>query len=351
MKQVRLNIILKIPFVVFGTLFTTYCIMDMLYRYDCSIRFDIGKYQDVTYFLRENNSQFSPDYSLLSETDYERLINVAFTFTIQNLVCDDATPLLLILIHSAPTNHAKRRVIRETWGKSEENVKLLFLMGTTDDPDTEDQLRKENFLHNDLLQGSFLDSYRNLTYKHVMVLKYVIYHCPRAKYILKVDDDVCINMPTFKNFLMRDLSPHGAENLIMCNAIRNGRALRGYRTKWMVTLTEYREKYYPTFCLGWCILYSPDVVFRLYVEAQRGGYLWIDDVYITGILAAKLGSVYHTDISPLTLSRREIRRKNKCRPFLFGKADMSESEIRSLWEQIINNPVPRSVNLLGERYE
>lgn len=146
------------------------------------------------------------------------------------------------------------------------------------------------------------------------------------------------------------MSPYSAANLLMCNVIRNARALRCYRTKWRVTLNEYREKYYPTFCLGWYIFYLPDVVFRLYMEARRVSFFWIDDVHITAILAAKLRSVQHTDLSSLILSRLEIRRKNKCRPFLFGKTDMDENEIRSLWEDIVKNPVPQSLttNLMVE---
>ena len=40
---------------------------------------------------------------------------------------------------------------------------------------------------------SFQDSYHNLTLKTTFLLKWLSHRCPRAKFILKVDDDVFIN--------------------------------------------------------------------------------------------------------------------------------------------------------------
>jgi hypothetical protein len=56
-------------------------------------------------------------------------------------------------------------------------------------------LESENDRHHDLLQGSFRDTYRNMTYKHVMALKWVLYFCPGVRYVLKTDDDTFVNTP------------------------------------------------------------------------------------------------------------------------------------------------------------
>jgi hypothetical protein len=63
-------------------------------------------------------------------------------------------------------------------------------------------LETENDRHHDLLQGSFRDAYRNMTYKHVMALKWVLYFCPGVRYVLKADDDTFVNTPV----LMRTLT-------------------------------------------------------------------------------------------------------------------------------------------------
>lgn len=51
---------------------------------------------------------------------------------------------------------------------------------------------------------------------------------------------------------------------------------------------EYPGRFYPDYCTGWAILYSPDTVFRLYKEAQRSEYFWIDDVHVTGTLLNRI---------------------------------------------------------------
>lgn len=68
-------------------------------------------------------------YYYFPANDYNQLIDINFTFNTLNYVCNDTTPLLLVLVHSSPSNFAKRRTIRETWGQNSENVKVLFMLG------------------------------------------------------------------------------------------------------------------------------------------------------------------------------------------------------------------------------
>lgn len=76
--------------------------------------------------LGQNHTE--PSY-YLPLNDYNQLIDLNFTFITLNLVCNDSTPLLLVLVHSSPSNFAKRTTIRETWGQKSENVKVLFMIG------------------------------------------------------------------------------------------------------------------------------------------------------------------------------------------------------------------------------
>ncbi|KAG7209499.1 hypothetical protein KM043_015584 [Ampulex compressa] len=130
-----------------------------------------------------------------------------------------------------------------------------------------------------------------MTYKHVMALKWTTYHCPSAKYILKLDDDVFVHMPAMLDFLTRDLSPWGARRLILCDLLLAGTVKRSWRSKWRVSPQEYPGRQYPAYCPGWAVLYSPDAVFLLYREAQKEPYFWIDDVHVTGTLARKCRNI------------------------------------------------------------
>ncbi|KAJ8922156.1 hypothetical protein NQ315_004091 [Exocentrus adspersus] len=296
----------------------------------------------------KNSSGFSYPTQELPTADYNQLINLTFSFSVLNLVCNESSPMLLVLVHSSPKNFAKRKTIRDTWGKNEENVKILFMLGTVNSSDLQRSLEEENRLHNDFVQGNFLDTYRNITYKHVMVFKYVIYHCPQAKYILKTDDDVFVNMPMMKTFLSIDLSPYGANKLLFCTPRKHKKVLRTYRSKWRVSFAEYPNRNYPTYCPGWNLLYSPDVIFALYKEAQKAEYFWIDDIHITGTLAEKI-HIIHTDIEPLVISREDLRyvvddfTYNITKPFLYGRANLEEKQIRALWKFVTTHSMPKTV--------
>lgn len=290
----------------------------------------------AAYTLRSGNeSAYQHPLSLLSRNDYFHLLNITdFTFEVLNKVCLNSSVLLLILVHSSPKNLLKRKTIRETWGQNREGVKVVFMVGSVGDKNLQDLLLKENRVHSDMIQGSFVDAYRNMTYKHVMSLKYAVYHCPQAKYILKTDDDIFVNMPTMVDFLKYGLSPNGADNLMLCVLIRNAMVLRSYRSKWRVSFKEYPYRRYPPYCIGWAILYSPDVVFALYKAAQINDYFWIDDVHITGILAEQV-HIVHSDVESLVLFNKDVKAFTenyvKYKPFIYGGPDLDASEIKALW--------------------
>lgn len=122
----------------------------------------------------------NPSYSLneLPSSDETTLIDMKnFKFTINHDPCNRTQTLLLMLIHSAPNNLLKRNVIRETWGKQTTDLILLFFMGSTDMNYQNDIINEDNKYH-DIIQGNFVDVYRNMTYKHVMALKWATYYCP-----------------------------------------------------------------------------------------------------------------------------------------------------------------------------
>ncbi|CAH0547403.1 unnamed protein product [Brassicogethes aeneus] len=298
----------------------------------------------LAYKLHSSNSSYTYPIHNLPKDDYNRLIDLNFTFKIINYPCNDSNPpLLLVLVHTSPDNHVKRSTIRDTWGKNDNEVKVLFVIGDTNNTSTQNQVLEENLQYGDLIQGDYMDAYRNMTYKHVMILKYAIYHCPLAKYILKTDDDVFVHIRGMKHFLSNNLSLLGASNVLFCTTREHTIALRSYRSKWRVTFKEFPDKYYPTYCPGWNLLYSPDVIFNLYEEAQQADYFWIDDVHITGILAKKL-NIVHTNIQPLVVSSQNLyyieKSYNITQPFLYGPYNLNENTIRTLWKYANTHPTP-----------
>lgn len=188
--------------------------------------------------------------------DLHQLIDLKnFRFTLKNFPChesnfNDSSDLnaqnhyeknifLLIFIHSAVNNFYKRQVIRDTWGSltdvSKRQIRKVFLVGSTEDPSSQSKLIVENNVHHDIIQGNFIDSYRNLTYKHVMGLKWVVYHCRTTKFILKTDDDIFVDLSQLVEYLrgyMNNSQP--STNLICCHLYKKPMVRRNTMDKWFV---------------------------------------------------------------------------------------------------------------------
>ena len=73
-----------------------------------------------------------------------------------------------------------------------ENVRFVFMMGY--DKEVQDKVKLEAEIYKDIVQEDFIDSYKNLTYKGIMAMKWISEFCPHARYILKVDDDIITNL-------------------------------------------------------------------------------------------------------------------------------------------------------------
>lgn len=295
----------------------------------------------------ETISTIYPD--LLPKNDFRKLIDLNnFEFLMNPKTCKDLvkSPLVLILVHSAPDNIHKRQTIRETWGRNDTHSLLLFLLGSVNSTTMNEKLIIENQVYGDLVQGNFKDTYRNMTYKHVMALKWLIYECPKARFLLKTDDDVFINSPLLFNILenpsMPLHQPLNRDRLIYCHRIERAKVKRSYRSKWRVTYKEYSGRYFPYSCPGFAILYSNDAVFSLYQETQKLPYFWIDDVHVTGTAAANLNlsitpfdKMYLDEFTQRNLISGQLKVEGSS-SFLFAQPNLVKVEIEKLWKLVEN---------------
>ncbi|ELR59501.1 Beta-1,3-galactosyltransferase 4, partial [Bos mutus] len=116
-------------------------------------------------------------------------------------------PFLLILVCTAPDNLNQRNAIRASWGRLREvrglRVQTVFLLGEPGWGSRGSDLVWESAAHGDIMQAAFQDSYRNLTLKTLSGLSWADRHCPTARYILKTDDDVFVNVPELVSELVR----------------------------------------------------------------------------------------------------------------------------------------------------
>ena len=190
---------------------------------------------------------------------------------------------LVSFVHSAVKNSLRRTLIRSTREISVTTVKTIFILGTGSLEDMEN-VKQEAEALTDIAQFGYLDSYRNMTLKHLMGLRWVKESCANAKYLLKTDDDVIINTNEILNRLQaRPSMSNGIYGMVDRRSYVN----RNRTSKWYTTKKEYPGIFYPDFCKGFAYLVSTRWVPKLYQATETEPFLWLDDVYVTRILAEK----------------------------------------------------------------
>ncbi|KAH8257249.1 hypothetical protein KR038_006032 [Drosophila bunnanda] len=272
-----------------------------------------------------------------------------FEYKINQPACDKDVKAL-VLIHSAIKNAEKRRLIRSTWANrsyiSQTPLRVIFLVGAASSnytPSWQKYLDWENNYYGDMIQGNFVDAYRNMTYKHVMALKWFTENCAQAQLLVKVDDDVFVNTPQLVKYMEDPTFPEhellAQPDLLLCRVVRESRVKRSYRSKWRVTYKEYPYRFYPHYCPGMAIIYASDVVRRLYKAAQKAKYFWVDDVLVTGILAeetgTKLTSMTHYLESKDVWQLLEGSTDLDDPPFLFTNHAVTPEEIFGIWQMVM----------------
>ncbi len=110
---------------------------------------------------------------------------------------------LFVAVVSAPDYFDKRQVIRQTWlrhmfmlsdvGKINLNG-FGFFLGLTRNKDTQKRIEEESAKYNDIIQIDMMDDYYNLTLKDVGLTNWLYNHCSQVDFVLKVDDDVYVNV-------------------------------------------------------------------------------------------------------------------------------------------------------------
>lgn len=157
-------------------------------------------------------------------------------------------------------------------------------------------IEEEHLDYSDIVQGDFIESYHNLSYKHVMGLKYSTHFCPQAQLVLKMDDDIAVDLFQLLN-LVRNQSVSGMQ---IAGAVMAGDELNPVRnkaSKWYVSPDDYASSRYPLFVSGWAYVTTVQTAIQLVRHAESSPFFWIDDTYVTGMLAALCG-VKHVDIRP-----------------------------------------------------
>lgn len=210
-------------------------------------------------------------------------------------VCQNTSIRYIQIVTSYAGEVTARSALRRAY-PSEELQKLgiqrVFLLAKTKNAltdVTQHALQDENRRFGDLLQGNFMESYRNLTYKHAMGLKWSSAACPHADFIFKMDDDIVVDLYQ----IVQLLEPYKNPTFDFLGYVFDQvRPIRMKANKWYVTKGEYSRNYYPKFVSGWFYVTTPASAAKIVEQASHLRYFWIDDVFLTGVVAELIESKY-----------------------------------------------------------
>ena len=207
-------------------------------------------------------------------------------------ICRPETEMVII-VHSLHQYQERRSAIRQTWGsiaktsynpKGQANISLAFSFGVHKEDRWNEVLINESEKYGDIIQGDFGEAYNNMTFKSLLEIKWVLEYCPKAKYLLKSDDDMFLNLPHLSNILTK---------LNMTRSIMGPYNLgsRVYRTgKWAIPENVYPFRTWPEYESGSAYVISADLLKDLFETSEYVPSIHIDDVYITGIVGKIVGA-------------------------------------------------------------
>ena len=222
------------------------------------------------------------------------LFNYGYIINEQDL-CSDQTEMLIV-VNSYHPHSDRRSAIRKTWGSFAHdqpwpnstvvvNIRLVFVFGRHLSERFNHNVLQESKEHHDVIQGDFMDDYRNMTLKSLFGLRYFADFC-QARYLLKSDDDMFVNLP----YLITILRQKQMKRAIMGPLLLHSRVNRD--GKWKVSEGQFPFTFYPPYEAGAAYVISGDVVRELFETSEYMPAISIDDVYVTGILG-KIINVTH----------------------------------------------------------
>lgn len=215
------------------------------------------------------------------------LINLhRYEFILNSNQCELQPPFIIVVIHSVADAFKRRRLIRSTYGSVKQygKVKLdfVFVLGETLDAKVNKKILAEQKEYNDLIQGNYLDKYENLLYKHLFAYVWVQKFCWKAKFVMKIDDDVILSTRLVVDFLMH--RNNSVAELYLCRYLFSlihsspKREPRGH--KWALPLEVYPFSSFPPYCIGHAYLFSMNFLDTILEYSKFVPFLRLDDVYM-----------------------------------------------------------------------
>ncbi|KAG7158211.1 N-acetyllactosaminide beta-1,3-N-acetylglucosaminyltransferase 2-like [Homarus americanus] len=196
---------------------------------------------------------------------------------------------IFVFINSRVNNTYNRHKIRETYLKKliEHTIPYGFLISKPEGKIAMQLLKAENDKFGDVVVTGSEESYFNLTLKTAHLLHWAATNCLSSTYIVKVDDDVYVNVEMLLHVLSvpRNYTILG-KVCTSCVPFRGaplslGKALRFFSN--VATTRHMPLTAFPPFAMGPSYVITPDMIPLLMEAAQQMVHFSYEDVFWTGL--------------------------------------------------------------------
>ncbi|KAM8830031.1 beta-1,3-galactosyltransferase 5 [Synchiropus splendidus] len=258
------------------------------------------------------------------------------------LVCQRAKPYLITMVTSGPANQRARQAIRDTWGGEVEvmglRVMTFFMVGVASDPGLAKLLIAEAKERGDLIQGRFLDSYRNLTLKTISMLSWARSFCPQVHLVAKVDDDVLFNPSALLQFINKSQNPYEQGDLYLGRVHLNVAPIRDPHSKHFLPAGAYPPSVFPDYCSGTAYVLSRSALLKISLAASASPLstpLPPEDVFV-GLCARTAGVL--PSHSPLFSGSMAVPYERCCYQAMISVHHIPPREMLHYWADMHSSP-------------
>ncbi|RNA12030.1 beta-1-3-galactosyltransferase 1 [Brachionus plicatilis] len=260
----------------------------------------------------------------------EKVTNLnEFKFVINSKICRK-DEFLIAIVCIAVDNFEQRKIIRQTWANFD-SIKTVFLLGSSVNKSVNKLVEEENKFYSDIIQQDFIDTYSNLTLKSIMGLQWISLYCPNVKYVLKIDDDVLVNIPFLVSYLK---SLKYLDNYYIGSYQIGAPVIRDEQFKWAIFPSDYSSNCYPPYHQGPAYLISGKFAPVLYNISKYTRLFKLEDIYM-GILAYQtktnyvaINGYYLNNPEFSLYQTRQLSRNGKSKIFAFALRE----EFLAIWQ-------------------
>ena len=217
-------------------------------------------------------------------------------------ICDADNLSVVIMFHSKPAHFDKRKAIRETWANTRRyssmaQIRTIFIMGRFKNATLQALIEEEFMEYSDIIQGNFVDGYRNLSLNSLYGYKWINQNCANAKYVMKADDDIVVNMNKLLHAVNKKLIFMKGTREVACFRVR-GSVHKNKTSRFYVGEHVFMNtRLTLPFCEGKFVFMTTELIAGLLDSASITPLFWIEDVYWYGFVMSNIQDIIYTRIN------------------------------------------------------